>query len=89
MSGTEPKEYASMFETFDPNAALPPLQEYIIDPIISEKSITLMYAPTGIGKTWFSMCIALAASNGKPLFSNTKTLGLHPNHDELCISTAK
>ena len=72
------KEYASMFETFDPNAALPPLQEYIIDPIISEKSITLMYAPTGIGKTWFSMCIALAASNGKPLFSNTKTSWLTP-----------
>ena len=72
------KEYASMFETFDPNAALPPLQEYIIDPIISEKSITLMYAPTGIGKTWFSMCIALAASNGKPLFSNTKTSWLAP-----------
>ncbi len=72
------KEYASIFETFDPNAALPPLQEYIIDPIISEKSITLMYAPTGIGKTWFSMCIALAASNGKPIFSNTKTSWLAP-----------
>ena len=72
------KEYASMFETFDPNAALPPLQEYIIDPIISEKSITLMYAPTGIGKTWFSMCIALAASNGKPLFYNSKTSWLAP-----------
>ena len=72
------KRAVSMFETFDPNAALPPLQEYIIDPIISEKSITLMYAPTSIGKTWFSMCIALAASNGKPLFSNTKTSWLAP-----------
>ena len=62
----------SMFETFDPKASLPPLQEYIIEPIISERSITLMYAPTGIGKTWFSMCMALAASHGKELFSNCK-----------------
>ena len=64
-------EPVSMFETFDPNAELPKRLDFIIDPIISERSITLMYAPTGIGKTWFAMCIALAASHGKGLFSNS------------------
>ena len=63
---------ATVFETFNPNASLPKRREYIIDPIISERSITLMYAPPGVGKTWFAMCIALAASHGKPLFSNHK-----------------
>ena len=63
---------ATAFETFNPNASLPKRRDYIIDPIISERSITLMYAPPGVGKTWFAMCIALAASHGKPLFSNHK-----------------
>ena len=31
-----------------------------------------MNLPAGIGKTWFSMCMALAASHGKELFSNCK-----------------
>ena len=69
---TAKAESVSMFETFDPNAALPRHPDFIIDPIISERSITLMYAPTGIGKTWLAMCIALAASHGKGLFTNSQ-----------------
>jgi len=64
------KQKASAFENFDPSVA--PSQEvhYLLEPIISDKSITLLYAPPGVGKTWFTMCIALAVSRGQALFSN-------------------
>ena len=44
--------------------------EYLLEPIISDKSVTMLYAPAGIGKTWFTMCVALAVSRGQALFSN-------------------
>jgi len=64
------KQKASAFENFDPSVA--PSQEvnYLLEPIISDKSITLLYAPPGVGKTWFTMCIALAVSRGQALFAN-------------------
>ena len=60
----------SIFEDFDPKAILEQKVDYLLEPIISDKSVTMLYAPTGIGKTWFTMCIALAISRGQPLFSD-------------------
>lgn len=60
----------SIFEDFDPKAIPEQKVDYLLEPIISDKSITMLYAPSGIGKTWFTMCIALAVSRGQALFSN-------------------
>ena len=60
----------SIFEDFNPKAIPEQKVDYLLEPIISDKSITMLYAPSGIGKTWFTMCIALAVSRGQALFSN-------------------
>jgi hypothetical protein len=46
---------------------LPPL-EYVVDQIISESSLNMVYAWRGVGKTWFVMELCLAVASGTPLF---------------------
>ena len=42
--------------------------KYVVDGIIREKSLTMIYAPSGIGKTWLSMSIAQALAKGNDIF---------------------
>ena len=42
--------------------------KYVIDGIIRENSLTMIYAPSGIGKTWLSMSIAQALAKGDDVF---------------------
>lgn len=39
----------------------------IIDPWLRQGTLTLLYAKTGLGKTWFSLAIAVAATRGVPI----------------------
>ncbi len=39
-------------------------QKFVIEPIITKNSFTLLYAATGIGKTWFSICLGMAIAKG-------------------------
>lgn len=48
--------------------ALPEL-EYIVFPFISVQSLIMVYAKRGIGKTWFSLQLAISVALGKPFFA--------------------
>ncbi|MBN2675983.1 MAG: AAA family ATPase [Alphaproteobacteria bacterium] len=41
-----------------------PPREYLLKPIISEKSLNMVFAQRGIGKTWFSLSLAHALATG-------------------------
>lgn len=41
-----------------------PARNFLLNPWLREKSLTLVYAPRGVGKSWFSMTVALAAAGG-------------------------
>jgi len=58
------------FDVFDPTKQIKPL-EYVLDGVVSTKSTTLLYAPTGVGKTWFTMCLAQAVAHGSRIFQNS------------------
>ena len=58
-------------ETFGQEKDIKPV-EYVLDNVISKRSTTLLYAPTGKGKTWFAMCIAQALCHGTSVFGNDK-----------------
>ncbi len=45
-------------------AAQLPKRETILDPILSQKSLALLYGPRGLGKTFFALGIAWAAASG-------------------------
>ena len=44
-----------------------PLREMLLDPILPERSLAMLYAPRGIGKTLLSLSIGLAVASGSPL----------------------
>lgn len=46
----------------------PALRPYVLAPVIAEETITLMYARTGIGKTWLALSLAAAVAHGTVLF---------------------
>ena len=46
--------------------------QYLIDFIIETDTISMIYAPSGIGKTWLSLSIALAVANGVDIFNEWK-----------------
>ena len=46
--------------------------KYLIDIIIETDTISMIYAPSGIGKTWLSLSIALAVANGVDVFNGWK-----------------
>jgi putative DNA primase/helicase len=44
-----------------------PPREMLLDPILPERSLAMLYAPRGIGKTLLSLSMALAVASGSPL----------------------
>jgi putative DNA primase/helicase len=44
-----------------------PRREMLLDPILPERSLAMLYAPRGIGKTLLSLSIGLAVASGSPL----------------------
>jgi putative DNA primase/helicase len=44
-----------------------PPREMLLDPILPERSLAMLYAPRGIGKTLLSLSIGLAVASGCPL----------------------
>jgi len=45
-----------------------PVREMIVDPILASQSLALLYAPRGVGKTFFAIAIAHAIASGGSLF---------------------
>ena len=43
-----------------------PPREMLLDPILPERSLAMLYAPRGIGKTLLSLSIGLAVASGSP-----------------------
>lgn len=44
-----------------------PPREMLLDPILPERGLAMLYAPRGIGKTLLSLSIGLAVASGSPL----------------------
>jgi hypothetical protein len=44
-----------------------PVRGMLLDPILPERSLAMLYAPRGIGKTMLSLSIGLAVASGSPL----------------------
>jgi putative DNA primase/helicase len=44
-----------------------PPREMLLDPILPERSLAMLYAPRGIGKTLLSLSIGLAVASGAPV----------------------
>ena len=44
-----------------------PPREMLLDPILPERSLAMLYAPRGVGKTLLSLSIGLAVAGGVPL----------------------
>ncbi len=41
----------------------------LINPIIPEKGLVMLYAPRGVGKTYVALTIALAVATGETMFN--------------------
>jgi hypothetical protein len=48
-----------------------PPREMLLDPIVPERSLAMLYAPRGIGKTLLGLSIVLAVASGSPLLART------------------
>jgi len=44
-----------------------PAREMLLNPILPERSLAMLYAPRGVGKTLLSLSIGLAVAAGFPL----------------------
>jgi putative DNA primase/helicase len=44
-----------------------PAREMLLAPILPERSLAMLYAPRGLGKSWLSLTIGLAVASGTPL----------------------
>ncbi len=44
-----------------------PPREMLLDPILPERSLAMLYAPRGVGKTLLSLSMGLAVASGSPL----------------------
>lgn len=44
-----------------------PIPEMLVDPIIPEQGLVMLYAPRGIGKTYLSLSVAYIAASGKQM----------------------
>jgi KaiC/GvpD/RAD55 family RecA-like ATPase/DNA-binding NarL/FixJ family response regulator len=50
-----------------------PERKLLLDPIMHERSTTLLYAQTNVGKTWLALCMAYTIAVGGTLFERWKT----------------
>jgi putative DNA primase/helicase len=48
------------------NLKVPP-REMLLDPVLPERSLSMLYAPRGVGKSWLGLSIGLAVASGTPL----------------------
>jgi putative DNA primase/helicase len=44
-----------------------PAREMLLSPILPERSLAMLYAPRGVGKSWLGLSIGLAVAAGEPL----------------------
>jgi putative DNA primase/helicase len=44
-----------------------PAREMLLSPILPERSLAMLYAPRGVGKSWLGLSIGLAIASGQPL----------------------
>jgi putative DNA primase/helicase len=44
-----------------------PAREMLLSPILPERSLSMLYAPRGIGKSWLALSIGLSVAAGQPL----------------------
>ena len=44
-----------------------PPREMLLAPILPERSLAMLYAPRGIGKSWLGLSIGLAVASGGPV----------------------
>ena len=44
-----------------------PPRTMLLDPILPERSLSMLFAPRGIGKSWLGLSIGLAVASGSPL----------------------
>lgn len=42
-------------------------RQMLLHPILPERSLAMLYAPRGIGKSWLGLSIGLAVASGRPL----------------------
>src|SRR5215469_7676504 len=42
-----------------------PERTFVIDPILKERQVAMIYAPTGVGKTWFTLSLAVTGDKDK------------------------
>jgi DNA-binding XRE family transcriptional regulator len=45
---------------------IPP--EFIVEPVIKKRNLVILYAPSGVGKSWLGLSIGLAVANGVDVF---------------------
>jgi putative DNA primase/helicase len=64
---------AASIQTFQPVGLLDflalevPPREFLLAPILPERSLSMLYAPRGIGKSWLGLSIGLAVASGGPV----------------------
>ena len=61
-----------------------PPREMLLAPILPERSLAMLYAPRGIGKSWLGLTIGLAVAAAVPFFA-----GAHRNRAGCFWWTAK
>ena len=44
-----------------------PAREMLLSPVLPERSLAMLYAPRGLGKSWLALSIGLAVATGSPL----------------------
>jgi putative DNA primase/helicase len=48
-----------------------PPREMLLAPILPERSLAMLYAPRGLGKSWLALSIGLAVASGAPLLRSS------------------
>jgi len=62
-----------------PALEIPP-RTMLLDPILPERSLSMLFAPRGIGKSWLGLSIGLAVASGCPLLRWTAPRPRHVLH---------
>lgn len=67
-SGSKRQSKFEIIEKFDNIAKT----EFLLEPVISEGSITMLYSDTGVGKTWLALSLGYSISRGKNMCKRWK-----------------